>query len=290
MIDISVIILTFNSEATIEKTIKSAMEVSKDIHIVDSFSSDRTLDIVGKYNANIVQHEYENYSAQRNWAIQNLDINNGWQLHLDADECLTSDLIAEIDSLSPPAPINGYMIARLVHFLGRPILHGGMYPIWHMRLFRSGYGRCEQRLYDQHFFVQGDTFKLKNPIVDDHRNSLTEWVARHNRWSDAEVEEITRSDQQHDIESRFLGNPIQKKRAYKNLYYRIPLFLRAFLIFFYRYFIRLGFLDGREGLIFFTLQTFWFRFLVDAKLYEKKKKNTNYLEKSSHDGEIHHTC
>lgn len=275
MINTSVIILTYNSEATIEKTIKSAMEVSRDIHIVDSFSSDQTLNLARQCGVNIVQHEYENYSAQRNWAIVNLNLIGDWQLHLDADERLTGNLIAEIKTISPNESINGYMIARLVHFLGRPILHGGMYPIWHLRLFRSGYGRCEQRLYDQHFYVQGETCKLKNPFIDDHRNSLAEWIVRHNRWSDAEVEEISGPDEHKDIESRFFGNPIENKRAYKNFYYQFPLFLRAFLIFIYRYFIRLGFLDGKEGLIYFTLQTFWFRFLVDAKLYERSKQDAN---------------
>jgi len=275
MIDISVIILTYNSEATIEKTIKSAMEVSKDIHIVDSFSSDRTLEIAQQHNVKLVQHEYVNYSAQRNWAISNLTFNGNWQLHLDADERLTDNLISEIKSLLPLDSTCGYMIARLVHFLERPIRHGGMFPIWHLRLFRSGYGRCEQRLYDQHFFIQGDICKLRHPFIDDHRNSLTEWIERHNRWSDAEVEEISRTVERKDIESRFFGNPIQNKRAYKNLYYKIPLFFRAFLVFFYRYFIRLGFLDGKEGLIFFTLQTFWFRFLVDAKLHEKIIKDAH---------------
>jgi glycosyltransferase involved in cell wall biosynthesis len=268
MINLSVIILTFNSEVSIEDTLVSVLKVSSDIHIVDSFSTDSTMEIAHRFGVKIVQHEFKNYSAQRNWAIENLHLAGEWQLHLDADEHLSDGLIAEINQLSPPDRINGYLIARLVHFLGRPILHGGMFPIWHLRLFRNGLGHCEERRYDQHFIVSGETQKLSNSFIDDHRNTLAEWTARHNKWSDAEAIEILSPSENKNIKGRISGNPIEQKRAFKGWYYRFPLFFRAFLLFFYRYIILLGFLDGKEGLIFFVLQTFWFRFLVDAKLFE----------------------
>ncbi|MHC1784989.1 MAG: glycosyltransferase family 2 protein [Anaerolineaceae bacterium] len=273
MINLSVIILTFNSELTIENTLASVMKISSDIHIVDSFSTDRTLEIARRPGVNILQHEFKNYSAQRNWVIENLNLTGEWQLHLDADERLSDGLIAEINRLSPPEMVNGYLIARLVHFLGRPILHGGMFPIWHMRLFRNGLGRCEDRLYDQHFIVSGQVQKLSNPFIDDHRNTLAEWTTRHNKWSEAEASEILMPSETQNNKGRISGNPIEQKRAFKGWYYRFPLFCRAFLLFFYRYIILLGFLDGKEGLVFFILQTFWFRFLVDAKLFEALKSD-----------------
>lgn len=274
MISISVIILTFNSEETIAATVQSACRISDDVHIVDSFSTDNTLKIAQSYGANIVQHEFENYGKQRNWAIDTLSLKYDWQLHLDADERLSDGLAEELNSLRSSFPDNivGYYIPRLVHFLGRPIRHGGMFPIWHMRLFRNGAGRCECRRYDQHFYVNGTTSRLTQPMIDDHRMSLTEWIARHNRWADAEADELLGSGKEGAIRGRMQGNPVERKRALRGFYYHMPLFIRPFLLFLYRYVFRLGFLDGREGLIFFVLQTFWFRFLVDAKLFEKHLK------------------
>ena len=269
---ISFIILSFNSKETINATLQSACRVSDDVHIVDSFSTDNTLEIARRYGANIVQHEFENYSVQRNWAIDTLSLKYEWQLHLDADERLSDGLVEEMNSLKSllPENVNGYYIPRLVHFLGRPIRHGGMFPIWHMRLFRNGTGRCEKRCYDQHFYVNGATSRLTQPMIDDHRMSLSEWVKRHNQWADAEVEELLLIEKDGAIEGRIQGVPVEKKRALRGFYYCMPIFVRPFLLFLYRYVFRLGLLDGQAGLIFFVLQTFWFRFLIDAKLFERR--------------------
>lgn len=269
---VSVIVLTFNSEATIGATIESARAISDDIHVVDSFSTDRTLDIARSLGAQIVQHPFENYGAQRNWAIDTLPLKYEWQLHLDADERLSRELAVELPHLTRDGQsdnIVGYYIPRLVHFHGRPLRHGGMYPIFHLRLFRRGRGRCETRKYDQHFRADGPTAKLAWPMIDDIRLPLAEWTARHNRWADAEVDEILNPDR--TAIAGGTGDPVALKRAQRERYYRQPLFLRAFLLFLYRYIWKRGFLDGTEGLIFYVLQTFWFRFLVDAKLYERRK-------------------
>ena len=196
-----------------------------------------------------------------------------WELHLDADERLSEPLIAAILKLKENGfvgPAVGYFIPRLMMFLGTPIRHGGMYPIWHMRLFKRGHGHCEDRRYDQHFYVDGPTGRLPHPMIDDVRMPLGEWTARHNRWADAEAEELLAGTSGAGVIAPKLtgGTPVQRKRALRAGYNSAPRFLRAFLLFFYRYVLRLGFLDGRPGLIFFVLQTFWFRFLVDAKLYE----------------------
>jgi glycosyltransferase involved in cell wall biosynthesis len=279
----STVILTYNSEATIGNTIESIALLCDDIHVVDSYSSDHTCDLVRRYGVRMVQHPFTNYAAQRNWAIGNLPLNHEWELHLDADERVSEQLSAELSYLKehdPPAEIYGYCVPRLVHFLGRPLRHGGMFPIWHTRLFRRGYGRCEDREYDQHFLVQGQIAKLYGAIVDDMRMSLTEWVVRHNRWSDAEVRELLRGANGDGLRARLTGNPLERKRRLRNAYNHGPLFIRAAMLFFYRYFLRLGFLDGTEGLIFYFLQTFWFRFLVDAKLFEQRRKLATILPAS----------
>ena len=273
--NISVVILTYNSERTLANTLASAQRISNDIHVVDSFSSDRTVEIAKGHGANVVTHHFANYAKQRNWAIENLPLACDWELHLDADEQLSEELIVDLARLENEAvistEINGYHIARLVRFLGRPIKHGGMFPIWHMRLFRRGLGRCEQREYDQHFMVRGATGKTRGFLIDDIQMTLSEWIIRHNRWSDAEVSELSRTEPTSGlVASRLFGTPIERKRYLKRIYERCPALSRAWLLFLYRYLIRGGFLDGREGAVFFVLQTFWFRFLVDAKLFEQE--------------------
>jgi glycosyltransferase involved in cell wall biosynthesis len=267
----SIVILTFNSELSIAETLQSVAAISDDIHIVDSFSSDSTLEIAESFHAKIVQHPFESYGAQRNWSIDSLSFEHDWQLHLDADERLTPELRQEILLLGEEDDITGYYLPRRMHFLGRPIRHGGFCPTWHMRLFRSGMGRCEMRKYDQHFYViSGTTRQLNGYMIDDLRMPLGEWTARHNRWAEAEVEELTSSAEPKTIRGKIAGNPVERKRFLRGIYNGLPLFVRPFGLFFYRYILRLGFLDGAAGFIFYVLQTFWFRFLIDAKLYEKK--------------------
>jgi glycosyltransferase involved in cell wall biosynthesis len=268
----SVIILAYNSVDTLAATLAQAQQISDDLHVVDSFSTDDTVALSRQYGAQVIQHAFENYGAQRNWAIDNVVPRYAWQLHLDADERLTPELIASLRSLPENPEHSGFLIARLVQFLGRQLRHGGMSPTWHLRLFRNGTGRCEERKYDQHFYLsQGTTGRLQGYMIDEIRMSLSEWTARHNRWSDAEVMEQTAAMDAVRIQPRFWGNPLERKRFLRGLYNNAPLFVRPYALFFYRYFLRLGFLDGREGFIFWTLQTFWFRFLIDAKLFEHRK-------------------
>jgi len=268
----SVIILAYNSVDTLPATLTQAQQISDDLHVVDSFSTDATVALGREHGAQVVQHAFDNYGAQRNWAIENLVLRYPWQLHLDADERLTPELIAAIQSLPENPAHSGFLIARLVEFLGRTMRHGGMSPTWHLRLFRNGEGRCEERKYDQHFYLtQGSAGRLRGFMIDEIRMPLSEWTARHNRWSDAEVLEQTAAMDTVQIQPRFWGNPLERKRFLRGLYNGAPLFVRPYALFFYRYFLRLGFLDGREGLIFWTLQTFWFRFLIDAKLFEHRK-------------------
>jgi glycosyltransferase involved in cell wall biosynthesis len=269
---LSVVVLTFNSELTIGKTLACAQQVSDDIHVVDSYSTDNTLRIAESYGARVVQHPFVHYGDQRNWAIDNLPFKHNWQLHLDADEFLSPALIAEIEKLKGVScdHADGFYIPRLTRFLGRDIRHGGHYPTWHLRLFRNGAGRCESRKYDQHFILNGRAGRIHAPMIDDNRMSLREWTERHNRWSDAEVQEILHPTTEGVIQGKLRGGtPMQMKRALRKLFLRVPLFVRSFGFFFYRYIVRLGFLDGRPGLIYNVLQTFWYRFLIDAKLYEQ---------------------
>jgi glycosyltransferase involved in cell wall biosynthesis len=267
----TVILLTFNSEATLAATLASARQVSDEIFVVDSYSTDRTVELARSLGATVVEHEFENYGAQRNWAIDHLPISQPWQLHLDADEWMDNRLVAAIQALPDQPEHAGYFIPRYLRFLGRVLRHGAMSPTWHLRLFRTGVGRCEDRKYDQHFLLSGGTSgKLQGEVIDDIRMSLTEWTARHNRWADAEVAELNEEMSHGRLKPDVRGNPAQRKRFLRGKYYRMPLFFRAFGLFVYRYVFRLGILDGVEGTIFWVLQSFWFRFLIDAKIWEKR--------------------
>ncbi len=267
----SVILLTFNSADSLPATLDSLSGLSDDVIVVDSGSTDATISLAKQVGASVLHHPFENYGAQRNWAIGNAQPRYAWQLHLDADERLTPELRAEIAALAEDVPVQGFYVPRLVQFLGRVLRHGGMSPTWHMRLFRHGDGRCEEREYDQHFICEGVTRKLRGSMIDDIRMPLSEWTARHNRWADAEVRELLRGETAGRIQAKLGGNVLEKKRYLRGLYDHAPYFVRPFALFFYRYFLRLGVLDGIEGTIFWVLQTFWFRFLVDAKLYEARR-------------------
>ena len=228
----------------------------------------------------VFQRKFVNYSEQRNWAIDNIETGEEWQLHLDADEIMSGGLIEEIrKELHSGDKYDGYFIPRKTRFLGRDLVHGGYFPIYHMRLFRTGRGRVETKLYDQHFILTGQGKRLRGYFIDDHQMSLSEWIIRHNRWSDLEAREMlgVESAIQHGSEAELvgpsvLGNVLERKRARKALYLSLPRFSRAFGLFIYRYVFRMGFLDGIPGLIYCVLQAFWFRFVIDAKCYEARTK------------------
>ena len=168
-LQISVIILTLNEEKNIYECLKSVKEIAGDIFIVDSGSTDNTLEIAKKYTDKIYSNNFENYSLQRNWAFDNLPIKTDWILNLDADHRLSEELRGELIkrfSQGIPKKINGYMVSRRTVFMGKWIRHGGHYPAYHAVLFRKGYGRCEDKKYDQHFVVDGDTEILNGDIID----------------------------------------------------------------------------------------------------------------------------
>jgi len=278
VLPISVIILTYNEEKNIEACLKSLDGWVKEIFVVDSYSSDRTLDIVGNYTDNVFQHSFENYSKQRNWALKNLPIETKWVLNLDSDHRVSPELKNELQKVflnGLDNNVNGFLISRKTIFMDKWIKRGAHYPVYHSILFRKDAGFCEDRLYDQHFVVEGELKYLKDTVIDIITDSLTNFIQRHNKWATLEaVEFLTKESISSDkkINPDMLGHAIQRRRFLRTSYNSLPLFARSFLYFTYRYFFRFGFLEGREGLIFHFLQGFWYRFLVDAKIYEIRKR------------------
>jgi len=266
---VSLIVLTFNEEKNLPRCLESVKDLADEIFVVDSYSEDKTVGIAEKFGAKVFQRDFINQAEQFNWALDNLLITSDWILRLDADECLMPELRDEIAEVLPEAPseITGFYIKRRVYFLGRWIKHGGYYPTWFLRLWRKGAARIEEREVDEHtVLLKGRAENLKNDFVDDSRNGLDAWTEKINDYTSREVKERIKKNAR---EMALGNNQAAKKRWLRqNIYYRLPLFCRAFLYFFYRYFVRLGFLDGKEGLIFHFLQGCWNQFLVDAKLYE----------------------
>lgn len=277
---LTTIILTFNSAASLEQVVHSCRELSKRVLVVDSGSTDGTVDLAHSLGCEVTNHPFENYSRQRNWAQQHAQLApDDWVLHLDSDEVLSPELAANIRqalAVPPPPRVDGFLVRRLSYFLGQPIRYGHINPSWHLRLFRAGQGACEDRLYDQHFLVPGKTRKLDGLLLDLQLTSLEAWTASHNRWSSAEAREVTqeqsRDGSAHTLPATLRGDSRMKKRWLKNnLWYRAPLLARPLAFFLYSYFLRLGFLDGKVGLVYHFLQAFWFRFLVDAKIMELRR-------------------
>lgn len=281
-VPVSVVILTFNEEKNIQDCIDSVLGFATDIFVVDSGSTDKTLEILADYPVQILHNPFENYSQQRNWSLQNIKFETAWILNMDADHRATEEFKQDIGKLfqkSIPDHINGILTSRRTMFMGKWIKYGGHYPTYHAAMFRLGKGKCENKLYDQHFLVEGDTLKVKGDIIDLITESLSTFTQRHDKWSSLEaIQQFENRLNDGDIiKANVAGNPIQKRRFYKNIYEQFPLFVRPFIYFFIRYFLKLGFLDGKRGLIFHFLQCFWFRFLIDAKIYELKK-NSNILK------------
>ncbi|MEM9471090.1 MAG: glycosyltransferase family 2 protein [Pseudomonadota bacterium] len=275
---VTVIILTFNEEHHIARAIESVRGFAQQIVVVDSGSTDSTCKIASDLGASVLHNPWTNHATQFNWALDHLDDSSDWVLRLDADEIVMPELSAEIGTslAALDVDIDGVFVSRRMTFLGRPIRHGGLFPIRVLRLFRRGKGRCENRWMDEHIMVEGKTAEFQGEIVDDNLSSLSWWTEKHNSYASREVVDILNLEHgfmpHETVANLTSGQQAGFKRWLKErVYSRLPGGVRAFAYFFYRYILRLGFLDGREGRAFHILQGFWYRFLVDAKLLEVRK-------------------
>jgi len=214
---LAVIVLTFNCADVIERTLRAALKLSPTVITVDSNSSDRTCEIATALGCQVHSRAFKHYADQRNWAIDKFKDLADWQLHVDADEVLDETAIDNIRGvLLQPGNSAGFMLRRRTYFMGQELRFGGT-TTWHLRLFRSDLGRCEDRLYDQHFLCNGPIGKLRTGFLHDMNvGSLAEWTQRHNRWSDMEAGELSREDEAKDqIDGRLSDDPRERKRLYK---------------------------------------------------------------------------
>lgn len=277
MADLTTIILTYNEELNIKDCIKSVKKISKRIIVIDSFSSDKTIEIAKSMGAEVHQHKFINHAKQFKYALSISNIKTRWVFRIDADERLTFKSANEIESIcneNEETNVNGIVVRFEVNFLGRQLKYGGIYPFKKLLIFKNGYADIEDRNMDEHIYLtDGKSVELKNDSIHHDYKNLSVWIDKHNKYSSKEVADfLSKSNNEHD--SKKLNQSARLKRFVKyNIYYKLPMIIRPFLYFIYRYVFKLGFLDGKEGLIFAFLQAFWYRFLVDAKIYEVQKKN-----------------
>lgn len=270
---IAVLILTLNEEVNLPNALASIVPMDAEIVVVDSGSTDRTIEIARDAGASIYQHRFQNHAQQLNWALDNLPIRASWIMRLDADERLTPELAHELSATLPTLPddVTALELNRRVYFWGRWIRHGGYYPSWLLRVWRTGAARCEQRWMDEHMVVtRGRVARLRHDFIDENHKGLSFWIDKHNRYADREVKDLLAIDVG-ETSNLPNGQAGRRRWAKEKLYSRAPLFWRAIAYWFYRYFLRLGFLDGTPGLVFHFLQACWYRLLVDAKLYEVRR-------------------
>jgi glycosyltransferase involved in cell wall biosynthesis len=268
---VSVIVLTFNEERNLAPCLESVAGWTEQIFVVDSGSTDQTASIADRFGASVVNHVFETHARQWAWALRELPVNTEWILAIDADQRVTPELRQSIvDHLAAPGASAGCFVPRRQIFRGRWIRHGGYYPKYLLKLFRrDAVAVKDGDLVDHHFHVSGALHTLTGDLIEDNRNeaAIFDWIAKHNHYARLQaVEELARASQEGG--GRWLGSPDQRTARMKGLWTRLPLYFRPAAYFLYRYVLRGGFLDGKEGFVFHFLQAFWYRTLVDINIDE----------------------
>ena len=279
MLDLSVIILTYNEELHIRRCLENVASIAKEIYIIDSFSIDATLDIAREFdNVHILQNRWENnYAKQFNWGLEHANITTQWVLRLDADEYLLPELVQELQEKLPTLSddVTGIIFNRRHIFMGK-WMRRGIYPVKLLRVFRYGKGMCEQRLMDEHIQLnEGHAVEFEHDFCDHNLNNLSWFCHKHVNYAIREAVDLldieldltgaAETDNGKEISPQALA-----KRMKKHKYARQPLFWRSFAYFCFRYFLKGACLDGKVGFIWTFLQGWWYRMLVDAKVYEIK--------------------
>lgn len=273
--NITVIIPIRNEIKHIKRSILSAKRLTSHVFVVDSDSTDGSLEMAESLGAKVFQYKWtkeSNFSTKINWALKNLPITTEWAIRLDADEYFMDNCIDHLESelQNVPEDVNGITLVRRIHFLGRWMKHSGEYPKTSMRVFRVGHVEMESRWLDEHVDVKdGQALAIPYDIVDDSQITWKEWIDKHNNYSTKEAIELIHQEiGLFDRSESHLDIKAQKKKDIKEKYAHMPRYWRCFLWFIYREFFKLGFLDGKEGFLWNFFQAWWYRTLADVKVEE----------------------
>lgn len=283
-LDITTIILTYNEELHIRRCLENVCPFSKKVYVIDSPSTDRTVQIVqevqeaqkaqGGADVELIVHKYPgNQAAQYNWAIDNLKIETEWVLRIDADEYLLPELVNELQEKVPNLDhdVASVELKRRHIFMGKWVRHGG-YPTIMMRMHRNGKGRYDNRLMDEHMvLMEGKSVMMDNDFCDHSLVSISAYCQKHIGYASREAASVLDDLYEltpHTEDNMSWGEQAQMKHRRKGTYNKLPLFWRSFAYFIYRYFISGLILDGKQGFLFAFVQGWWYRTLVDAKILE----------------------
>ncbi len=277
---VTVLVTTRDEEANIGRTLEAIHGRVDQVFVLDSESSDRTVEIAGAYADQVVDLAYEHGRIIPwifQWGLDHLPIRNDWVLILEADQAVTPELAAELARLFQDGPEavgpDGFYIRRKQVFRGKWIRWGGYGNKYLLKLFRRSKGQLDPLEQDTRVYVAGTVAKLRAPLEEWNRkeDAILFYLGKHLRYAEAfarEELERRRRGTPFKAEPRLLGTPDQRVLWLKRLYYGAPLYWRPFGYFFYRYVLRLGILDGKQGFVFHFLQAFWFRLVVDVRLEE----------------------
>jgi glycosyltransferase involved in cell wall biosynthesis len=274
---IAVVILTYNEELNLAQALDSVAGWADQTFILDSQSTDRTLDIARRYGCHVTQHPFANYAKQRNYALDHLPITSEWVLFLDADEWLPTSLKDEISGLIATSPVeNGFYINRRFMWMGHWIRRG-YYPSWILRLFRYRKGRCEDRAVNEQIIVDGPTGHLGQDFMHEDRKGVSDWIAKHNGYATREALELvqtTREAGYREVDAKmFSGQALRRRWLRRHVWNRMPPLLRPFTYFFYRYVLAGGFMDGKAGFVYHFLHALWYPLLTDVKYLELRSRH-----------------
>lgn len=276
---VTVIIAARNEAKNLPRCLRALKNVGE-VFVIDSQSTDDTVEIARSHGAQVVQFHYQGgWPKKRQWAMNTLPIARDWILLLDADEVLTPELAEEIRSAIQNPAMNGYFILLRTWFLGRALRHGDV-GLWKLALFRKGKGRYECRLKNQdasmadmevheHVVVEGATARLRNPLIHHNVESLSRYIQKHDEYSNWESRVLLQCGDENEIPPSLFGTQAQRRRWLKRKLFAVP--GSPILLFLYRYIVRFGFLDGVPGLIYCGFQAVQM-FHTKAKIYELKYK------------------
>jgi len=288
VIPVAVVVTTRNEEANIERCLRCVHGLVEQVFVIDSESTDRTVEIARCYADEVAQLPYDHSRIIPwifQWGLDNLPIRSEWVLILEADQALTDELREEMKQLfaRPDIRETGFYIRRRQIFRGKPIRFGGYGRKAMLKLFRRERGQLDPIEQDTRVYVDGTVGRLRHGIEEWNRkeDEILFYLQKHLRYAEAfarEEYERGRTGTPFKGRARLLGAPDERVLWMKQLYYRMPLFLRAAGYFVYRYIVRLGFLDGANGFLFHFLQAFWFRLITDVRLVELRCAGRDYAK------------
>jgi glycosyltransferase involved in cell wall biosynthesis len=279
MAEFSFIILTYNEACHLPRLFKSIQGLAAPVFVLDSGSTDNTISLAKEHGAVLGHHEFKNHPQQWSFALSHFQISTPWTICLDADQFLSEELFQLLQNfrdanMSPD--VHGIYFNRKNYFKGKWIRYGGYYPKYMLKMFRTGtaISSLEEKL-DHRFIIRGRSAIWKKGYLIENNlkeESISFWIDKHNKYST-----VVALDEHEKAELKFKSiehesrSPDARIAARKALWLRMPLLIRPFLYFLYRYFLLVGFLDGKTGFIFHFLQAFWFRMIVDVKILELRK-------------------